>query len=178
MRQQAKFKDASHSVVLSWLGKIYGIDPSEYERVDDLLGCDEIAFARGHRFPEGLKQAIFIPERFPVRQAMWKLTKGSKLVKWVKDVMTENENEQQEYFLLLVDSSLSGPDSLLLFHALVYDEDESIDFDDMRAWDTPEHGPVPNQISGGCVITWNKKPWYMAAEAMQLTTYKENDSNS
>lgn len=149
------FKDSSERQVMTWLAQIFKLDIGAAETVDDILGKDD------KYFPAGLADAIYIRERFPVRQNIWSLTNRSRLAKVINDAYMEREGEDK-LFLLLSDSSLPGADSLILVQVSRFDHEEKITpTPAMWGW---SRGMAPTMIQGSCYL----KGKYIIATGIQL----------
>lgn len=155
----SSYKDSSDSQVASWLGKLFGI-MKHAESTEDVLAeeCEN--------FPVGLSEAVYIRDRFPVRQNIWNLTPKSKLIQVIRNVFVESGETTGEKYILLVDSTLSGVDSLLLLRVNAYEEEDTISPPDglwgMRA------GVVPTTMNASCL----RGKVYYVISALQLASMK------
>lgn len=159
------FKDSSDRQVMTWLAQIFDLDLDigAAETVEDVLEVDD------HYFPAGLEEAIYIRERFPVRQNIWHLTSRSKLAKVINDAFSEKEEGEDRIFLLLSDSSLAGADSLILVQVSRFEEDEKRSpVPAVWGWGT---GKAPTMIQGSCYL----KGRYVIATGLQLKSIQVHD---
>lgn len=161
-----KIRDSSASRVLSWLTKLYGIPATGEETVEELLEKDV------EGFPQGLRYAYYIQDRFPVRQNVWSLTPASKLTKIIRAAwIDEGKPIGDGVYLLMEDSTLSGADSLLLIRATVTNADTTFKSYMLESWGLTK-GKSPSVIIGGCVLPSKVESLLLTVEALQLSTAK------
>lgn len=114
-----RVNNVSESNVLRYLQQIFKVKVSDCESVEEALR--EISSVVDC-VPEGLTEAILLPQRFNVRNELWNLTIKSSLVKSILELVDTNYTS-----LLLCDSTLQGKDSLILCLAFVCKEQEKDD---------------------------------------------------
>lgn len=166
MRRDNEIRDGSESRVTSWLTKIYGLQVTGEETVEELLerNCET--------FPQGLSYAYPMLDRFPVRQNIWSLTPASKLVKLIRAAwIDEGRPIGDGVYLLMLDSTLSGADSLLLIRATVTNADTPFKSYMLESWGLTK-GRAPSVIIGGCVLPSKTESLLLTVEALQLSTAK------
>lgn len=121
-------------------------------------------------WPEGLCESTLLLDRIPVPASILDLSHKS----WLVNIATELMVNDRCYFAI-ADNMLSGPDSLFLCAAGIYDEPEESK-DDLSAVITGWVGygwakniPYPPMISNSCILKDGK---IFSVLALQLSSYK------
>lgn len=108
-----RVNNASEANVLRYLQQIFKVKVADCDNVEEALR--EISSVVDC-IPDGLTEAILLPQRFNVRNELWNLNIKSYLIKSILELIDTNYTS-----LLLCDSTLQGKDSLILCLAFVCD---------------------------------------------------------
>lgn len=151
------------------------VKPGNNETWNDFVSNHEDEYF----WPEGLSESTLLLDRIPVPASILDLSHKS----WLVNIASELMISDRCYFTI-ADNMLSGPDSLFLCAAGIYDKaDESKD--DLSAVITGWVGygwakdiPYPPMISNSCILKDGK---IFSVIALQLSSYKrfiKNDRDS
>ena len=179
-----KFNRLSEANAIKFLTKIFksyrAVDGKEVKPGDSETWNDFVSNNEDDYFwPEGLCESTLLLDRIPVPASILDLSHKS----WLVNIATELMVSDRCYFAI-TDNMLSGPDSLFLCAAGIYDTaDESKD--DLSAVITGWVGygwakdiPYPPMISNSCILKDGK---IFSVIALQLSSYKrfiKNDRDS
>lgn len=133
--------------------------PTFESAISFLDNCNEITL------PEGLSESVLIADRYNIRQELWKMKKNSEFVQ----SLLECTNEEGLGYVLAVDSTIPGRDSLFLC-AIAVDTSHSEDPEyHLRKWNKESAAPV-SAITGAVALESNE---YLTVIALQLSSFKQ-----
>lgn len=153
------------SVLTGFLKQIFGYRavsdcPTFESAISSLDNCNEITL------PEGFNESVLLADRFNLRQELWHMKKNSAFVQSLLECM----NEEGFGYLIMVDSTIPGKDSLFLC-AITVDACNSSDPDyHVRSWNRDSAAPV-SVITGAVELESNE---YLIVTAMQLSSFKQH----
>lgn len=160
-----KTPDLSEAVALRYLQQIFKVPVDNCRDFDQAVEviCDTCTFV-----PSAFSTAIFIPERYNVRAAIWELHKKSKLAQTILELC----GDFGATCLLLPDESLPGKESLIMCSCSVADKDrvkEDIDRQ-IHEWLYPTDENIGHPcIMANCIDLG--KGDALGVAALQLTSY-------
>lgn len=160
-----KTPDLSEAVALRYLQQIFKVPVDNCRDFDQAVEviCETCTFV-----PSAFNTAIFIPERYNVRAAIWELHKKSKLAQTILELC----GDFGATCLLLPDESLPGKEGLIMCACSVADKDrvkEDIDRQ-IHEW----LYPVAENIGHPCIMANCidlGKGDALGIAALQLTSY-------
>lgn len=151
-------KAITHKTIANNFKSIYKV---QFEKCDSYENVIQQLSYLIDRLPEGLEQAIFIPELMSVVSAVWKPSINSSLIQNILEI-------QDSGYFLVSDASLEGKDSLFLVY---------FTFNETNPY-------LPSWVSDTCskivssYFSYNKgaNKFLITLKALQLSTHYESMS--